>query len=232
MMPVRARGPLAVGLALLAVATAVSLTDAQPRVDARLVEAIGWYTGVAGRVDDPKARALIDAAAADGDVLARMWVARAYSRGRLGYPRDEAKARAIATLLVDAVRRQAGLGSIEAVFLMGTAYDETLGVAEDPTIAFTWFQKAAAAGHTLAEHNLGNAYAAGRGVTQDLAAAVTWWTKAALKGDAVPQLRLGEAYEKGKGVTVDLAEAKRWYAAAAARGNAAATVALQKLAGR
>ncbi len=232
MMPVRARGPLAVGLALLAVATAVSLTDAQPRVDARLVEAIGWYTGVAGRVDDPKARALIDAAAADGDVLARMWVARAYSRGRLGYPRDEAKARAIATLLVDAVRRQAGLGSIEAVFLMGTAYDETLGVAEDPTIAFTWFQKAAAAGHTLAEHNLGNAYAAGRGVTQDLAAAVTWWTKAALKGDAVPQLRLGEAYEQGKGVTVDLAEAKRWYAAAAARGNAAATVALQKLAGR
>ena len=231
MMPVRARGPLAVGLALLAVATAVSLTDAQPRVDARLVEAIGWYTGVAGRVDDPKARALIDAAAADGDVLARMWVARAYSRGRLGYPRDEAKARTIATLLVDAVRRQAGLGSIEAVFLMGTAYDETLGVAEDPAIAFTWFQKAAAAGHTLAEHNLGNAYAAGRGVTQDLAAAVTWWTKAALKGDAVPQLRLGEAYEQGKGVTVDLAEAKRWYAAAAARGNAAATAARQRLGG-
>ncbi len=231
MMPVRARGPLAVGLALLAVATAVSLTDAQPRVDARLVEAIGWYTGVAGRVDDPKARALIDAAAADGDVLARMWVARAYSRGRLGYPRDEAKARAIATLLVDAVRRQAGLGSIEAVFLMGTAYDETLGVAEDPAIAFAWFQKAAAAGHTLAEHNLGNAYAAGRGVTQDLAAAVTWWTKAALKGDAVPQLRLGDAYEQGKGVTVDLAEAKRWYAAAAARGNAAATAARQRLGG-
>ena len=231
MMPVRARRPSVVCLALFAVTTG-SVATAQPRVDARLVEAIGWYTGVAGRVDDPKARALIDAASADGDVLARMWVARAYSRGRLGYRRDEAKARAIALLLVDAVRRQAGLGSREAVFLMGTAYDEALGVAEDPAVAFAWFQKAAAAGHTLAEHNIGNAYAAGRGVERDPAAAVTWWTKAALKGDAVPQLRLGEAYEQGKGVTVDLAESKRWYAAAAARGNAAATAAFQRLGGR
>jgi len=214
-------------LTLLVLTT--SLAVAQPLVDARLLEAIGWYTGVAGRVDDPKARALVDAAAGDGDVLARMWVARALSRGRLGYPRDEAKARAMADLLVDAVRRQAGQGSIEAVFLMGTAYDEALGVAEDPAAAFTWFQKAAADGHTLAEHNLGNAYAAGRGVAKDDAAAITWWTKAALKGDAVPQLRLGEAYEQGKGVAVDLTAARRWYAAAAARGNAAA---LQRLGGR
>ena len=213
-------------------ATAAAVVEAQPRVDARLVEAIGWYTGVAGRVDDLKARALIDAASAGGDVLARMWVARAYSRGRLGYPRDEGKARAIALLLVDAVRRQAELGSTEAVFLMGTAYDEGLGVADDPATAFTWFQKAAGADHTLAEHNIGNAYAAGRGVERDPAAAITWWTKAALKGDAVPQLRLGEAYEQGKGVTVDLTEAKRWYSAAAARGNAAATTALQRLGGR
>lgn len=231
MTPVRTRCPVVVGLVLLT-AAAASVAHAQPRVDPRVVEAIGWYTGVAGRVDDPKARALIDAASADGDVLARMWVSRAYSRGRLGYPRDEAKARAIAMLLVDAVRRQAGLGSIEATFLMGTACDEGLGVAEDPAAAVTWFQKAAAADHTLAEHNLGNAYAAGRGVERDPAAAVIWWTKAALKGDAVPQLRLGEAYEQGKGVSADLAEATRWYAAAAARGNAAATAALQRLGGR
>ena len=41
---------------LAAVATLVvtaSGVHAQPRVDARLIEAIGWYTGVAGRVDDP-----------------------------------------------------------------------------------------------------------------------------------------------------------------------------------
>ncbi len=216
---------------VLTLACLMPIARAQPRVDPRVSEAIGWYTGVAGRVDDPKARALIDAAASDGDVLARMWVARAYSRGRLGYPRDETKARAIAGLLVDGVRRQAGQGSIEAVFLMGTAFDEGLGVSEDPATALAWFQKAAAAGHTLAEHNLGNAYAAGRGVAADAAAAVGWWTKAALKGDAVPQLRLGEAYEQGQGVAVDLAAAKRWYADAAARGNGAAIAALRRLAG-
>ncbi len=218
--------------AVFAVLVVAGLGHAQPRVDPRLAEAISWYTGVAGRVDDPKARGLLDAAAGDGDVLARMWVARAYSRGRLGYPRDEKKARAIADLLIDAVRRQASQGSVEAVFLMGTAYDEGLGAAEDPAQALEWFLKAAAEGHTLAEHNLGNAYSAGRGVTRDSAAAVTWWLKAALKGDAVPQLRLGEAYEHGRGVDADLVAAKRWYAAAAARGNAAATAALQRLGAR
>ncbi len=229
-LAVLATAVLTTAVLATAVLTA-SPAGAQPRVDARLVEAIGWYTGVAGTVDDPKARALIDAAAGDGDVLARMWVARALSRGRLGYPRDEARARVMAGFLVDAVRRQAGQGSTEAVFLMGTAHDEGLGVEEDPAAAFEWFQKAASAGHTLAEHNIGNAYAAGRGVARDDAAAIAWWTKAALKGDAVPQLRLGEAYEQGKGTAVDLAAARRWYGASAARGNTAATAALQRLGG-
>ncbi|MBL8136386.1 MAG: sel1 repeat family protein [Acidobacteria bacterium] len=202
---------------------------AQPRPDTRVVEAIALYTGTAGRVDDAKARALIDAAATDGDVLARMWIARAWSRGRLGYARDEARARAIADQMIGAVQRQAALGVVEAQFLMGTAYDEGLGVTEDPAVAFGWFQKAAAGGHTLAEHNIGNAYAAGRGVSADPAAAVSWWTRAALKGDAVPQLRLGEAYERGSGVAADLVQARRWYADAAGRGNAAAKAALERL---
>lgn len=204
---------------------------AQPRVDARVPEAIGWYTGTTGRVDEPRARTLIEAAATSGDVLGRMWLARAYSRGRMGYPRDEARARAIADALVEAVRRQAALGVTEAVFLMGTAYDEGLGVAEDPAAAFEWFQKAAESGHTLAEHNIGNAYAAGRGVAADPAAAVTWWLKAAAKGDAVPQFRLGEAYETGRGAAKDLAAARRWYADAASRGHAGAKAALERLGG-
>ncbi len=219
--------PIAAALAVLALAATAGL--GQPVTDARLVEAIGWYTGTAGRVDDPKARALIEAAAASGDVLGRMWVARAYSRGRLGYPRDETRARAIAEQLIGAVTRQAERGVVEAVFLMGTAHDEALGVSEDPATAFAWFERAAAAGHTLAEHNIGNAYATGRGVPADPAAAVAWWTRAATKGDAVPQLRLGEAYERGTGVAIDRAQARRWYLDAAGRGNAAAKAALERL---
>lgn len=202
---------------------------APPAADPRLVEAIGWYTGTRGLVDDAKARLLIETAAFEGNVLARMWLARLYSRGRAGYPRDEARARAIAEPLVDAVRRQATAGTIEAMFLMGTAFDEGLGVAEDAAVAAAWFARGAAAGHTLAEHNLGNAYAAGRGVAADPALAVQWWLKAATKGDAVPQLRLGEAYEAGRGVTRSLDEARRWYGEAATRGNAAAAAALKRL---
>lgn len=226
-MPVPAR--LLALAALLASSTATQ--GEAPRVDPRLVDAIGWYTGTAGRVDDPRARQLIEASALDGDVLGRMWLARAYSRGRLGLPRDEARARAMASLVVDAVRRQADRGSAEAQFLVGTAFDEGLGVAEDPAAAIPWFEKAAAQGHTLAAHNLGNAFAAGRGVTADAAAAVRHWLKAGEQGDAVVQLRLGEAYERGTGVPRDLAQARRWYADAAGRGNAQAKAALERLGG-
>jgi TPR repeat protein len=220
---------LAVGLVLALAVRAAPNAQTAPQVDLRLVEAIGWYTGTRGLVDDPRARTLIESTAFEGNVLARMWLARLYSRGRAGYPRDEARARAIAEPLVEAVRRQAMAGTTEAVFLMGTAYDEGLGVAEDPAIAFAWFSKAAATGHTLAEHNVGNAYAAGRGVAADPAQAVAWWLKAAIAGDAVPQLRLGEAYEAGRGAAKDLDEARRWYGEAARRGNAAAAAALKRL---
>ena len=171
---------------VLAAALLVAMTTpgaGQPVADPRLVEAIGWYTGTRGLVDEAKARLLIETTAFEGNVLARMWLARLYSRGRMGYPRDDVKARAIAEQLIDAVQRQAAAGTVEAVFLMGSAYDEGLGVAEDPAVAVAWFDKAAAAGHTLAEHNLGNAYAAGRGVAADPARAVEWWLKAAAKGD-------------------------------------------------
>ena len=212
-------------------AASASVQDAAPRVDPRLVDAIGWYTGTAGRVDDPRARVLVEAAARDGDVLGRMWLARAYSRGRMGLPRDEARAKAMAAIVLDAVRRQAERGSAEAQFLVGTALDEGLGVPEDPAAALEWFRRAAAQDHTLAQHNLGNAFAAGRGVTADAAEAVRWWLKAGEKGDAVVQLRLGESYERGTGVPRDPAQARRWYTDAAGRGNAQAKAALERLGG-
>ncbi len=219
---------------LAAAALQMSLTTTPrdaPRVDPRLVDAIGWYTGTAGKVDDPRARVLVEAAARDGDVLGRMWLARAYSRGRMGLPRDEARAKAMAAIVLDAVRRQADRGSAEAQFLVGTALDEGLGVPEDPAAALEWFRRAAAQDHTLAQHNLGNAFAAGRGVTADAAEAVRWWLKAGEKGDAVVQLRLGESYERGTGVPRDPAQARRWYTDAAGRGNAQAKAALERLGG-
>lgn len=200
-----------------------------PEIDPLLVEAIDWYTGVAGTVDDTRARELLEQAAADEDPISIMWIARVHSTGRMGYPEDKTRARDLASSVIDDVAAAAEAGVLEAVFLMGTAFDEGLGVDEDPARAFEWHKRAADAGYVLGQHNTGNGYARGRGVDQDPAAAVEWWTKAAERGDAITQLRLGEAYEAGRGVAADRDTALHWYGLAAAAGNAAARQAVERL---
>ena len=201
-------------------------------VDPNLEESIRWYTGVAGRVDNARAKTLLLAAAEDRDPISQMWVARVYSRGRMGFEADEEQARSIAREVIDAIERLASERVAEAVFLMGTAYDEGLGKTPDVETAVGWYRRAADLGHVLARHNLGNVYFEGRGVPQNDSLAVHWWTMAARQGDAIPQLRLGTMYEQGRGVSRDVQEAKRWYERSAARGNADAREALQRLGNR
>ena len=220
---------LALRVALLVIVAAWPAAARSQGVDPQLAQAIGWYTGTLGRVDDTRAHALLLEAAADGDAMSRMWLARCYSRGRMKFEPDATKAAAIAAEVIGQIQRLADTGVTEAVFLMGTAYDEGLGVAADPAVAVRWFQRAADADHMLAQHNLGNAYADGRGVPQNDAMAVQWWRKAAEAGDAIPQLRLARMYEEGRGVAKDLTIATEWYRRAAERGNAQAATALRKI---
>lgn len=201
-----------------------------PAVDPRLAEAITWYTGTAGHVDDARAHALLLEAVADGDPISRMWLARCHSTGRMGFAREPERARAMAADVIGAVRERAAGGVVEAVFLVGTAFDEGLGVPVDVTHAAEWYRRAAVQGHVLAQHNLGNVYEAGRGVPQDDAQAVVWWRRAAEMGDAIPMFRLGAMYEAGRGVAKDLATARQWYERSAARGFARAREALARLA--
>ncbi len=198
---------------------------------AELLEAVDWYTGVAGRVDDDRARELLVQAAGGGSPIATMWLARVHSRGRMGFEHDPARAKRLAESAIGEVERAAEAGVLEAVFLMGTAYDEGLGKPVDPVQAATWHRRAAERGHVLGAHNLGNAYAEGRGVSLDMAQAVRWWTPPAERGDAITQLRLGEAFETGSGVPSNLETAKAWYRRAAASGNPQARAALERLGG-
>lgn len=198
-------------------------------VDPRLTQAIAWYSGTAGRVDDDRAHALLLAAAADDDPISLMWLARCHSRGRMRVERDAVKANELATRVGGEIARLAELGVAEAVFLMGTAYDEGLGVAVDASLAAAWFHRAADLGHLLAQHNLGNAYADGRGVSRSDSMAVYWWLRPAEAGDAIPQLRLARMYEEGRGVVKDPVQAKRWYRRSAERGNVQAREALKRL---
>ena len=217
------------GMCLLLLAAACSPAPADP--DPALVEAIDWYTGVAGSVDDARAHELLEQAVSGGGPLAMMWLARVHSTGRMGFPRDEERARAIASDVIAEVERAAEAGVLEAVFLMGTAYDEGLGKSVDPVEAAVWHRRAAERGHVLGAHNLGNQYAAGRGVEEDHALAAEWWLRAAERGDAITQLRLGEAYEAGRGVPLDLERARAWYGRAASAGNAQAREGLERLGG-
>ena len=207
--------------------------DREPPADLRLVEAIGWYTGTRGLVDEAKARTLIETAAFEeqraGADVAGPDVLRApnpgLSQGRGQGARHRRRPRRRGAAAGDGAHRRGGV--LDGHRLRRRARR----ARKSGAAAFEWFSKAAAAGHTLAEHNLGNAYATGRGVAADLVQAVAWWLKAATKGDAVPQLRLGEAYEAGRGVARSLDEARRWYGDAARRGNADAAGALKRLAG-
>ena len=214
---------------LLLLASACSPAPADP--DPTLLEAVDRYTGVAGTVDDARARDLLEQAVEGEGPLALMWLARVHSTGRMGFARDQERARAIAAQVIDEVERAAEAGVLEAVFLMGTAYDEGLGKPVDPVQAAAWHRRAGERGHVLGAHNLGNAYAAGRGVEEDHALAAEWWLRAADRGDAISQLRLGEAYEAGRGVPLDLERAREWYGRAAAAGNAQAREALERLEG-
>ena len=212
-------------LCLVATSCVAAPRDPNPT----LLEAIEWYTGVADTVNDDRARELLEEAVAGGGPLAVMWLARVYSTGRMGFPRDEERARDLARTVIRDVQRAAESAVLEAVFLMGTAYDEGLGKPVDPEMAASWHRRAAERGHVLAAHVLGNAYSSGRGVEEHHGLAVEWWTRAAEAGDAIPQLRLGEAYEAGRGVESDLERAREWYARAAAAGNQQAREAMERL---
>ena len=216
-------------LSIVASVFTAACVSAPREPDPFLVEAIDWYTGVAGSVDNDRARELLEEAIADGGPLATMWLARVHSTGRMGFPRNEEKAREIADGVIRRVQRAAESGVLEAIFLMGTAFDEGLGKSVDHKRAAQWHRRAAERGHVLGAHNIGNQYSEGRGVAVDPALAVEWWTLAADKGDAITQLRLGESYEAGRGVTRDLDVARDWYGRAAAAGNQDAKEALERL---
>lgn len=215
----------AIAIWLLAVTSCVAI----PSLNTDLAEAISWYTGSAGHVDDVRARVLLERAATSDDPLAVMWIARVHSTGRMGFPQDRNLAEQVASSVIEEVERLANEGVAEASFLMGTAYAEGLGKVVDAVAAALWYERAALIGNMLAQHNMGNIYASGTGVPQNNSLAVSWWLQAAEQGDAIPQFRLAVMYEQGLGVVLDMKQAIRWYEESARRGYRQAQEALDRL---
>ena len=82
-----------------------------------------------------------------------------------------------------ALEAKAEEGDLEAQYEMGWRHAIGMDVELDDDVAVEWLQKAAAAGHSLAQNNLGARYYSGDGVNQDLKQAYRCFFRAANQGD-------------------------------------------------
>ena len=103
------------------------------------------------------------------------------------------------------------------------------GVALDIVQAFSYFERAAAAGHVEAMVELALCYELGCGVPVDDAQSLDWYLRAARAGHLVAHYSVGEAYEVARGVPLSPEEACRWYFTAAIKGDDDSLQALRRL---
>jgi len=101
-------------------------------------------------------------------------------------------------------------GDARAQFMMGTIYEQGLGVPQDLEAAARWYRRAADGGNASAQYNLGIFYQFGKGVPKDPAEAARWLLKAAEQGHGRAQNNLSTFYFTGVGVPRDPVEAWKW----------------------
>ncbi len=80
----------------------------------------------------------------------------------------------------------------------------------DPSLAISYYQKAADLGYTNAQAKLGSLYLDGNRVPRDTMAGIGLLEEAATKGSAIAALKLGTAYADGNGVIRNNKIATKW----------------------
>ena len=101
-------------------------------------------------------------------------------------------------------------GNVRAQFMMGTIFEQGLGVDKDLAAAARWYGLAAAGGNASAQYNLGVFYQFGKGVPKDAARAAELLQQAAEQGHGRAQNNLSTFYFTGVGVPQDRVEAWKW----------------------
>ena len=104
----------------------------------------------------------------------------------------------------------ADAGNVRAEFMMGTIYEQGLGVPKDLEAAARWYRLAADGGNASAQYNLGIFYQFGKGVPKDPVKAAHLLLLAAEQGHGRAQNNLSTFYFTGIGVPRDLVEAWKW----------------------
>lgn len=125
-------------------------------------------------------------------------------------------------------KRAFELGSVRALFALGTTYDRGEGVERDPVRARFYYEIAAQRKFAPAIANLGALYETGVGIPQDSAKAYELYRQAAELGDARAVNKMGELTEKGLGVPRNVKSARALYEKGARMGNPEAIVNLAR----
>jgi TPR repeat protein len=209
--------------------------------------ALGYHDEYVQPVDPVRGKAMLERAAAAGDVYAIHTLGQVYYEGR-GVAVDLEKARGLyetaarmghtfsmnslgrmyqrgETVPVDlAMTRRyweesAARGDMYGIDNMGYVYLDGIDVEKDPAKALTFFKRAADLGHPEAPNNIGRLYVLGSGVPVDYAEARRWYRIGADRGDVWAAYNLGELCRLGKGGPVDPVQAGYYYARAAASIN-------------
>jgi TPR repeat protein len=110
-------------------------------------------------------------------------------------------------------------GNPDALYGLGTMYDNGEGVPQDHKKAMGYYLQAAQQGHAWAQTDLATIYYDGKGVAQDYSQAFRWYTLAANQGNSQAQLNLGVMYGVGQGTKTDLVTAYMWATLAGAGGE-------------
>ena len=134
-------------------------------------------------------------------------------------------------------RRAVNAGDVEAICVLGGAYEKGAGVAKDLKKAGELYQKAKSLGSERADellkelepetqYQLGLKYMEGRGVDQDFSRARAWLLRAADQGHVEAMAWYGHLLGSGLGGEVDMGSAIKLFEKAADAGSAVALIKL------
>jgi uncharacterized protein len=108
------------------------------------------------------------------------------------------------------IRQAAEKGNAEAQYNYGVSYQQGIEVAQNDSIANTWFLKAAKQGWKDAQFKVAYSYATGRGVTQNDKQAFYWSVKCAEQQDVECMFNVVSCYMEGRGTQKNLDSMLVW----------------------
>lgn len=108
-------------------------------------------------------------------------------------------------------RLAANIGNASAAYKLGEAYENGVGVPQDPATALEWYRQSAAKGDKYAELRVGWFYHKGITLPADPKIAASWYRLAAEKDNIWAYHMLAFMLMDGEGVPKDLALARTYF---------------------